>query len=364
MLPLAITACGLVTATGLNGPASLAAIRAGVRAVKQTNLWDPESGTYLAAGKAPLPQWWVGLGKLADLAATSILECLQHAQPASPESIPVLLGLPAHDRPFRLAHLDDEILSEIEHRLEFSLHPASHVVARDHVSAAAALREAADLIERGEARYVVVAAVDSLLVHDLKNYYLAKRRLLTPGNSNGFSLGEAGCAVLATASDDGNAGKLEILSASLGRETATIESEHPLKAVGLTEAIRNALCEARLTMDEIDYRLADLNGEHYKFKEMALAISRFARAARPDPFDIWHPIEYVGDVGAAIGPLLLAVALDAGRKEYGPGPASLCTLASDEGERAALVLRYRHEEGRIHEQERVCERQGNFREGR
>ena len=93
-------------------------------------------------------------------------------------------------------------------------------------------------------------------------------------------------------------------------------------------------------MQKIHYRVTDLNGEHFKFKEMVLAIGRFARKPMPELFDLWHPIECIGDVGAAIGPIVLGVALDAGQKGYGIGPTVLCTLSNDDGERAALVVNY------------------------
>src|SRR6516225_6973273 len=167
MPALAIKASGMVTAVGLNAPASLAAMRAGIRNVNQTNLWDKYSGTYLAAGKVPLRQWWVGIGKLADLAAPAILECFDAAKPVPPKNIPVLIGVASVDRPFRFPGLDKEILPEIEYRLGFQLHPKSRVIPRDHVSVVVALSEAADLIANGNMPYVIVAAVDSLLHHGL-----------------------------------------------------------------------------------------------------------------------------------------------------------------------------------------------------
>jgi 3-oxoacyl-[acyl-carrier-protein] synthase-1 len=340
MATLGILASGMVTAVGFNAPASLAAIRAGIRNVNQTNLWHAESGTHLAAGKVPLPQWWVGLGKLADLAAPAILECLEAARPVSPEAIPVLLGVAPADRPFRLAELDAEILPEIGRRLEFRLHPASRVVPRDHVSVVVALREAAEIIARKQAPCVIVAAVDSLLEHDLKNHYISLRRLLAPKNSNGFSLGEAGSAVLVVPPSTATQPVLQILGMGLARESATIESEEPLRAKGLLEAIRAAFQDAGLTIEAVQYRITDLNGEHYKFKEMTLAMGRLLRKPKPKLFDLWHPIEYIGDVGAAIGPLVLAVALHAGQKGYGVGPTVLCTFGNDDGERAAIVVQY------------------------
>jgi 3-oxoacyl-[acyl-carrier-protein] synthase-1 len=341
MPALAITASGMVTAVGFNAPASLAALRAGIRNVNETNLWDPESGTYLPAGKVPLPHWWVGVGKLAELAAPAIHECLTAAQPVRPSQIPVLLGVAPPDRPCRLPNLDAQILGELADRLSFQLHPASRVIPRDHVSIAVALREAGELIAGKQAPCVVIAAVDSLVQQDLKNYYLSRRRLLTPAHSNGFSLGEAGGAVLVSPVGAGPGTTLQVLGIGLAREDATIESDRPLRAVGLTMAIREALAQAGLTIQEVQYRITDMNGEHYKFKEMTLSMMRFERKPKPKLFDLWHPIEYLGDVGAAIGPIVLGVALHAGQKGYGIGPTTICTFGNDDGERAAIILDYR-----------------------
>ncbi len=346
MSPLAIKTSGMVTAVGFNAPASLAAIRAGIRNVKETNLWHAESGTHLGAGKVPLPQWWVGLGKLADLAAPAILECLEAAKPIPPQEIPVLLGVAPADRPFHLPELDTQILPEIERRLGLQLHPASRVIPRDHVSVVVGLHETGALMANERVPCVIVAAVDSLLVHDLKNYYLAQRRLLTPNNSNGFSLGEAGSAVLVTPAGTNPCGELQIIGVGMGREQATIESEEPLRAEGLVQSIREAFREGGITYQDLHYRITDLNGEHYKFKEMVLAMMRFERKPKPKLFDLWHPIEYIGDVGAAIGPLVLGVALHASQKGYGVGPTVLCTFGNDDGERASIVVRFQSGDGR------------------
>jgi 3-oxoacyl-[acyl-carrier-protein] synthase-1 len=199
MAGLAITACGLVTSVGFNAAASLAAIRTGIRGVKETNLWDAESGTYLAAGKVPLPHWWVGVGKLAELAAPAILECLRAAKAIAPERIPVLLGVSSPNGPGRPADLDREILPEISHRLGIRLHPASGIIARGPVSTAVALTESARLIESGDVPCVVVAGVDSLVQQEVVECFIQRRRLLTATNSNGFSVGEAGSVLVVPA---------------------------------------------------------------------------------------------------------------------------------------------------------------------
>jgi 3-oxoacyl-[acyl-carrier-protein] synthase I len=346
---LAIRCSGMVTAVGFNSPASCAAIRAGIRNVNETNLWDAESGTYVAAGRVHLPHWWVGLGKLAELAMPAIYECMLAARPIPPTEIPVLLGVSSPEQPFRFAGLQDHILGEIEYRLGFRLHRGSRVIGRDHVSILVALNDARKLIGDGEVPCCIVAAVDSLVHQDLVRHYLQKRRVLTPKNSNGFSPGEAGGALLVFPATSSPTGEIQVLGTGLAREKATIESEEPTRGDGLARAIGDALSEAKLTIEQVHYRISDLNGEHYKFKEMVFAVMRYSRKARPkqfDLFDLWHPIEYIGNCGAAIGPVILGVALHARQKGYAVGPKVLCTFGNDDGERAAIILGFDADEPR------------------
>lgn len=338
MSDIAIRASGLVTSVGFNARSTLAAMRARLRNVYEVGLWDPESASSPPVGKVRLPQWWTGLPKLADLAAPAIHECLTAASVAG-KKVPVLLGVADSARVHRLEGIDDSILEEIERRLGHVLHPLSAVLAHGHVAAATALGRAADIL-RDDARVscIVVAAVDSLIDDRLMNHYLEQRRLLTPANSNGLSLGEAGSAVLVCRC--GTPDELRILGMGTAHESATIESDQPCKGDGLAQAIRMALQQAGSTMDDVQYRITDLNGEHYKFKEMMLAMMRFQYRPKPRVLDLWHPNEYVGDVGAAIGPLVLATALDAGRKAYAVGRRALCTFGDDTGARACIVTDY------------------------
>lgn len=57
-------------------------------------------------------------------------------------------------------------------------------------------------------------------------------------------------------------------------------------------------------------------------------------------FDIQHPADCIGEVGAAIVPTVLAVAKAAAEKHYAPGPGVICHFGNDDGLRAAVVLRY------------------------
>jgi 3-oxoacyl-[acyl-carrier-protein] synthase I len=338
---ISVTASGLVTAVGFNSAASCAAMRAGISGVKMANLWDAESAEYISAGKVALPQWWESLGKLAELAAPAIHECLVAAKPVPPDQIPIMLGVAAPSRPFRLEGVDQQLLEEIEYRLGVPRHPLSRVIPWGNVAGVGGIQEARRLIQSGDITHCIVAGADTYLRQNTVEAYMDSRRIMTLDNSNGFFPGEAGSAVLVTATRDNPGGELEVLGIGVGRETATIDSEEPLRGDGLADAIRSALVEADLTTYEASYRLTDLNGEHYKFKEAVLATMRFEHKRRPEIFDLWHPIEYLGDVGAAIVPCVLAVALHAGQKSYAPGKVALCHFGNDDGLRAAMVVGFR-----------------------
>ena len=122
MAIIAVKACGMVTAVGFNAASTLAAIRAGISNAKEENLWDSEVGEYLSASKVYLPHWWVGIGKLAELAAPAMHECLLQSK-APIEEVPIILGLASENRPYRFGNLEQSLMDEVQHRLGSRLHP-------------------------------------------------------------------------------------------------------------------------------------------------------------------------------------------------------------------------------------------------
>jgi 3-oxoacyl-[acyl-carrier-protein] synthase I len=339
-MTVSVTASGLVTAIGFNAESTLSAIRAGVSGLKTENIWDYESGEYIAGARVALPHWWESVDKLADLLAPAIVECWDAASPVPPEAIPVLIGLAGPDRPLRPADLERQILDLLAQRLEERMSRDSRTISRSQVSALAGVAAAERLITEHRAEACIVAGVDSFLDRWVAAEYFKRRRLLCPSNSNGFSPGEAGAAVLVQPTATAPPGSLDVLSIGFGREVGTIESEEPLQGDGLSNAVGEALRKAGIRLVDAAYRITDLNGEQYKFKEAMIALTRHgAGAVWPRLFELWHPIEYVGEVGAAIGPLALAMALHAGRNGYAPGPIAVCHFSNDDGERAAAITR-------------------------
>lgn len=97
-------------------------------------------------------------------------------------------------------------------------------------------------------------------------------------------------------------------------------------------------------MQHIDFRISDLAGEQYGFKEQALMVSRTLRQRRPD-FPLWHPADCIGDIGAAAGIAQIVCASAAFQRGYAPGPHALLCTGGVTGKRAVAVLRNEYSEG-------------------
>jgi 3-oxoacyl-[acyl-carrier-protein] synthase-1 len=266
----------------------------------------------------------------------AIEECLEDVPRSDWPLIPLLLCVAEPERPGRPEGLDSTLLSEIQEELGESFAPESIVISRGRTGAVVALERARHMLYERNTYRVLVAGTDSLLNAETLDYYQRQDRLLTSTNSNGFMPGEAAGALLMARPIQ--RGRLSCAGIGFGVERSTINSEQPLRAHGLSQAIRNALAEAGCEMRDIDMRVTDLSGEHYYFKEAALALGRTLRGRRNN-VALWHPAECVGETGAAAGFIALAVAEAACRKGYATGPGILGHFADDGGQRAAVVLR-------------------------
>lgn len=335
MTPLSVIATGMMTCVGLNAPAACAAIRAGLTNFADTRFMGSD-GEWIVGGEVPLDSPWRGRAKLVHLVAPAIRECLDAIDPVDTEKIPLLLCVAEKDRPGRFSGIDEHLLEEVQEVLGVTFNEYSAVIPQGRVGGVSAVKRALSLIYKGRFPYCIVAGVDTYLTAATLTAYEADFRLLTEQNSDGFIPGEAGAAVLLGPGDKKKAGMF-ITGIGFGKESAPILSEEPLRAEGLVQAIKLALSTAKLDMGDIVFRICDVSGEQYWFKEAALALARILRQ-RKEEFDIWHPAECVGETGAAIVPIVLCVAVAAFRKRYSLGNRVLCHFGNDDGDRGVLIL--------------------------
>jgi 3-oxoacyl-[acyl-carrier-protein] synthase-1 len=326
---------GLMTPVGLSAPRACAAIRAKLANPTETGFMGAD-GKFLRAHQVPLKAAWRGQRKLIMMAAGAALEALDPVAGLGSEPIPVLLCVAEKTRPGRLRDLDRTLFDGLEAQCGLRFHPThSRIVPSGKVGPLIALAAAQKLLSEASAEHVLIVATDSLLAGPTLAAYGEQRRLLNTANSNGFMPGEGAGALLVAR--HGGPG-LECLGLGFGVEPASFHSEEPLRADGMTQAIRDALAQAGLTLAQIGYRICTLNGEQYWFKEFDLACSRLLRG-RHEFMDLWHPAESVGDSGAALAVVCLSLALTAAQKGYAAGDPVLVASSNEEGACAAAVFR-------------------------
>ncbi len=336
--PIAVLGTGLVTSVGLSTAACCSAFRAKMTHPIETRFID-SSGVWIMAHQVSLDVPRSGLSKLANMACLAIEEALQDLGTDQWPQLPLLLCVAEAERPGRMAGLDDQLLKQIQGELGLSFASSSAVVPQGRVGVAVALAQARAMLGSTHGPGVLIVSTDSLLSWPTLSHFERQDRLLTESNSNGFMPGE-GAGALWVGAVKSRSPQLLCTGIGFGREAAHIDSGEPLRADGLTQAIKASLDDAHRQLHEMHLRITDNSGEQYYFKEASLALSRSLRQ-RKETFDIWHPAECIGETGATSGVAVIVTAREACRKGYSPGRSILTHWANDAGQRAAVTLEYR-----------------------
>lgn len=330
---LDIVSVGMVTAVGLDAPSSCAAMRARLDGFQETRFSAP--GGWLVGAPVPLPRGWTGQKRLSHLLAAAICEAFDGTPEARGQSA-VILCLPEQDRVGNPLSDPAKLVAQVSRISETEFGGRTHIVAHGRPSGHVALEQARRMLASGETDYVMVAGVDSYLTNGTTGHYLSRHRLLTPDNPNGFIPGEAaGAVVCARSSRSG----IRLLGLGLSRESASIDNsaDLPLRGDGMTSAYHAALKQTGIELNKLGYRIADLIGEQFWFKQSALANLRLLRG-RHDFQDIWSPAESIGNVGASVGPIMLGIAFSAAQRGYAAGDPVLIEASSDDGGCGAAIF--------------------------
>lgn len=337
-----VRSAGMVCAVGLRADASCAAIRAGIAGFRRTKFLD-EGRRFIVGAAVPPPAPPSGtVDRLIAILSVSLRECLKNQEFSNWEQVPLLVGVAEPDRPTIEPGAGNDVLTGVQQALGISFHPGlSRLVSQGHTAGFDALYTARHYLQNNNVPACVVGGVDSYLNTEALCWLERHSRLKTPENSDGVIPGEAAAAVL-VCREPANANTLATEIVGIGRasEPASILTEEPMLGMGLTEAARTALAEARTQMHEVDFRIADVTGESYGFKEQALLVGRLLKSPK-QKLPLWDCAGSIGDVGAAAGICQLVVAHYAFQKGYAPGETALCCTSAVPGNRAVAVVRSR-----------------------
>ncbi|WP_353646396.1 3-oxoacyl-ACP synthase [Mesorhizobium sp. WSM2239] len=330
---LDMISAGMVTAVGLDAPSSCAAMRAGLDGFQETRFVGP-GGDWLIGAPVPLPRNWMGAKRLAHMAAAAIIEAFE-AVPEARGQTALILCLAEENRPGRLAPDSEHLLTQIEQIAEVACPTRSRVVAHGRPSGHVALDSARRLLASRATSFVMIVGVDSYLTSQSISHYLARQRLLTTQNSNGFIPGEAAAAILCAA----GGGIAHLRGLGLAREQARIynEMDLPFRAEGMTTAYREAFAGAGCLHSDVALKMGDLVGETYWFQQCALAMLRTQRE-RSKVQPIWALGGSLGNIGAAAVPVMLGWAMSAIQRNYAPSGPILIEASGDDGACGAAVV--------------------------
>lgn len=334
--PLHICAAGMVTAVGLDCASASAALRARLDGFQETRFIGA-GGEWLVGAPVPLPRNWIGEKRLAHLAAGAIVDVFSQ-MPKAQNDCTLLLCLPEKNRPGRPIRDDGSFARQV---LDCAGLPPTikiHTIAHGRPSGVVALDQARRMLSDERVANVLILGVDSYLTTLSIAHYLAEDRLLTPANANGFIPGEGAAAVLCS-----RRGPLKLTGMGLAREKAHIYNrldqdglDMPLRADGMTAAYRAAFIQSGIGHSDIGIKIGDLIGESFWFKQTALSMLRTQRE-RSEVQPIWTIAASLGNIGAAVVPLMLGWAFEAQRKGYGGSRPILIEASADDGACAAAI---------------------------
>jgi 3-oxoacyl-[acyl-carrier-protein] synthase I len=342
MTGLAIIGYGMWTAAGNDGPASVAAMQAGIAGSKELQLWDRTAGVLMNGFQLSAHQWWAGESFLPEMVIEVLRQC--HAQTAKldfdPQKIPVLICVAPPRRPGRSDALEQRLSTALEDRLGTPLPVGSGVHPGGRTGIATLLRNAQSQMDSHPVQILI--GVESFLRQVIIDHYIDQGRILCGANSSGFLPGEAVAGLIVARGDMVTSPALRIIGIGEGQEPDA-PGDQPA-VTGLTNAMRSALKAARTEMFDIGTFLSDLNGEHRKFKELSVATIRIDRlppedkTRRPQGYiNHWNVVETIGEVGAALIPAAMGWAFDAGGFGSLPMDKMMFVAGEDDGSRIAIV---------------------------
>jgi 3-oxoacyl-[acyl-carrier-protein] synthase-1 len=338
---ISISSVGMVSSVGLNAVASCAAIRARLSRFEEIPFHD-EFGKLIIA--APVPEVVTrqqGYKRLAPMLCRAICECMAAHETLENRlkegRVSLLVTVDELSRPDYPQDLPKRLITEIREIMGASFPQRTTIIAEGKTGIFLAIQRAQKILNNPETEGCIIASGDSLLNVRALQWLESQNRLKTENNSDGVIPGEAAAAFYVTRSSSYSASLLDIVGLGFGNEASVLEDDMPNLAVGLANALRNAITDAQIPLNQIDFRVGGMTGERLEFMEASTALARIQRV-RKDNFELWVPAEKLGDVGAALSACMFVVTAIGIVKGYAPGSRALLFVSSNSSQRAACVV--------------------------
>ena len=338
-LPVEIIAVGMLTPVGADAVMTAAAVRSGISTYEESSVLNKHFNPMIMSlvPEDALPELEKELSKQGLTSRQQRM--LRLATPAIQQladklAAPVPLMLCGPEKlPGRRSVVSDKFLKQLMVQTKVSIElENSYVFPQGRAASFYALEAAMRLLESGSHNQVIVGGVDSFLDLHLLATFDADDRILAEGVMDGFAPGEAAAFLLLKLADSEST--VKIYPPGIADEPGHRYSQEPYKGEGLANAVAEAI--SGVSASTIKTVLASFNGENFNAKEWGVAAIRNSQYLDSD-FDIIHPADCYGDLGAATGPVLMALASIGMQKGYYERP-SLVWASSEIEQRAAVYM--------------------------
>jgi 3-oxoacyl-[acyl-carrier-protein] synthase-1 len=341
-----VTGTGMVSPVGSGAAQTATSVRAGLRRLREMpELYaclpehpelDPPT-PLVASAIAHLdtrardegrPAEWLGM--LAGLAFAD-LDRRARVDELDPARVAVLLAMPAREGVGPEGRA--ELLYHFHNFAERDLSANVVLAFGGNATGLALLEQAAALVRERRFAAVAVGGADSWLFRPWLSAVDADWRLLSERNVDGFQPGEAAAFVLVEACGEAERRGVAPLASVGAFGEGRFERAKGLPNTGaeLAGVLERVLPAAPPLV------VCDLNGEAARAREWGFAISRLGRRLGPD-LAVEHPASTLGDVGAATGVVLPALAVHHLRAKWADRAGAVVWAAAEDGERRAVQL--------------------------
>jgi 3-oxoacyl-[acyl-carrier-protein] synthase I len=343
---LYIAGMGMITPVGADAAMTAAAVKAGISAYTQSD-YAGLYGIPITMTSVPLlvfdeiemdliegDRYNERHDRILKLGVIAIREAC--AQVTTEQPIPCLLAMAEE-------HPDDDNLSPFIPNLEQNCKPWINIKkCRSMLGGRSIGIEAIDYIFRHleslQNDYVLVGSSDSYHDYERLSPLIEEDRLLKRDSKNGFAPGEGSCFLLLTTKPElaMNRGGFVIAlhPPGIAEEPGHLGSKEVYRGEGLDAAFKKTLKE--YTGKSIQTIYSSMNGESHWAKEYGVAYIR-----NKDAFDekvkVEHPVDCYGDLGAASGTALIALAAE-GLFKKPSDTTYLVYSSSDSSKRGAIIV--------------------------
>lgn len=242
-------------------------------------------------------------------------------------------------------HVVNDLLSTLIQRADLDIPTQLRAtLGSSGVGLIAALQQAADWLTRGACDRCIVAGIDSLIDPSLLVAIDGLGLLRTPNRAVGMMPGEASCFIALERPRDASARRAPI-HAILESPAVARESAHPLLddknpgGGGLVASISETLSGLPDRGEGTSLAVVNLNGDAYRATSWSRSIVALNSPLKLGSLPLWIPPLSFGDIGAATGPVSVALLTRGWARGYAPGSNALLCLLDDGGGRGTVYVR-------------------------